>query len=398
MKTKLEMLLDLKSAKKYNEIRDTWAALGSLSVTNKTKVYTQDTVFQVKIPAYTSGVAQPSLTDALVYCVASYAVNDENPAIIWDNATPLDIEGRFSLVSGITTPFFRVLLTGEEFASITTPVNEDYTPFNGTGSDSEVSVKIDDEELKIILGECGVPFLRIEELEYTRAAIVNYMIKPVLQEYFKWFPIVKEVDLGAYGSNQEFKIELPETCYRVTKLFYNRGSSLGNSFGAGAMAYYKSEGAFGAGGFNGQGAGLSYRKNTAGFVGIENKNAAILERAANQGYVNLGTREKFSYVRENGKLYITGWSTIGGRLEAHFACWSNDWNDILFDRLNEARDLATAKVLQNLGMLRGLIKTDIGGAIDFSLYTNRAEKLQSTVMDFWKKSTTNLAIISRGGA
>jgi len=400
MKTKLDMLLSLKGAGKYNEIRDTWAALGSLLVTNKTKLYTKDTLFQVQIPAYTStAIAQPELTNALVFCNASYAVNDTYPMINWDNVSVSEIEGKCCIVSGVTSPHFRVILTGTEFASITTALNEDYVPFSGTGMDSETEIIIDDSELERILVECGVPFLRPEELEYTRAVLCNDFIKPTLQEYFKWWPIKKEVCLGTFGANQEFMIELPKDCYAVSKLFYTRGNSIANSFGSGALGFMRSEGQMAGGGYSsGFGGGISYRKNTAGFVGLENRNAALLERAANQAYTNYGTREKFSYIRENGKVFITGYSTVGGNLEAHYACYSPNWNDVAFDRLNEARDYATAKILQGLGMLRGLVKTDIAGAIDYSLYTNRAEKLKTDVMDFWKKSPTSIAVISRGGA
>lgn len=122
----------------------------------------------------------------------------------------------------------------------------------------------------------------------------------------------------------------------------------------------------------------------------------MLERAANQAMANYVKREKFTVVKEGGKTYIMGYSTLGGRLEGHLAHWSNDWNDVEFDRLNEARNLATAKILQGLGMLRGLVKTDLPGNIDWSLYTNRAEKLESDVIGFWKTVPTSLAVISRG--
>jgi hypothetical protein len=49
-------------------------------------------------------------------------------------------------------------------------------------------------------------------------------------------------------------------------------------------------------------------------------------------------------------------------------------------------------------MLRALVKSDVPGAIDFSLYNSRADSLEQKVIEKWEKQASNLALaIMRGG-
>ena len=93
MKSHLDYLLELKENHKLDEIRDTWAALGSLTVSNKTKVYVKDTFFQVHIDGYVNSSITPSdLHMALVYCSADYRVNnDDFPLIDWESVSVMDV-------------------------------------------------------------------------------------------------------------------------------------------------------------------------------------------------------------------------------------------------------------------------------------------------------------------
>src|SRR5574344_1472399 len=118
MENKVDYLLELKT-KSLSSVRDTWAALGSLTVTPKTKFYTGGTLFKINLSEYDSAEELPELYNALVYCENDYRVdNSKFPLIDWANTSTLDVEGHCSIVSGVMSPHFRVILTGEEFASI----------------------------------------------------------------------------------------------------------------------------------------------------------------------------------------------------------------------------------------------------------------------------------------
>jgi hypothetical protein len=54
--------------------------------------------------------------------------------------------------------------------------------------------------------------------------------------------------------------------------------------------------------------------------------------------------------------------------------------------------------MRNLGMLRAMVKSDLPGNIDFSLYNTRADSLEQKVIDKWEKSATNYSFSAmRGG-
>jgi len=399
MKSHLEHLLDLKTNNKYSEIRDTWVAFGSLSVTGKTKAYVKDTLFQVVLPGYSDPAIVPSdLHMALVYCTADYKVDNAIfPLINWETVSVSEIEGKCSVVSGITSPHFRVILNYSNFTSIVTPVNEDFMPYQIVALDSDII--IDDDELEIILGEVGVPFLNVAELEYTREKILNTCIKPALQEYYKFFPISEQVELGQVGCNSEYLFELPKFCYAVTRAWVAQASGgNGGMIGKGAYNFMMQTG--GGSGLSGSsgGRGVNYRgKNVPGFTGGgDHMSAYLLQRAANQSLINYSKREKFKYIRKDKKISISGFSTLGGILCVNYAKWSPDWDSIQFDRLNEVRNLCTSYILQNLGMLRALVKSDVPGTLDYTLYTNRAEKLSEKTLKFWASLPTNFATVIRG--
>ena len=87
------------------EIYDTWSALGELRVTNKTKVFTKDTIFQV--------TEDGPLKNAIVYCKYGYAVEPSQgfEPIDWKTAMKDDIEGKVYFYQGVVSPNFQILLT-----------------------------------------------------------------------------------------------------------------------------------------------------------------------------------------------------------------------------------------------------------------------------------------------
>lgn len=399
MKSHLDTLLDLKATGKFAEIRDTWAALGSLSVTPKTKLYVKDTLFKVVLPPYSDPAITPSdLYGALVYCAVDYKVdNDSFPAIDWENVSITDVDGTCSISDGVTSPHFKVILKYSDVSPIVAPVNEDYIPYPAAATiDSEISIS--DSELEIILGETGVPFLRPSELEYTREAILNTCLKPALQEYYKFFPIIQHVELGMVGCNVRYEYELPPYCYAAVRVWVSQTSgATGGEIGKGVYNFLMQTTGGGAAG-SGFGRGINYRgKLVPGYTGGMDANSAyLMQRAANQSMMNYAKREKFAYEIHDKKRYLTGFSSVGGMVCAKLALWNPDWDYVQFDRLNEVRQLCTSYILQNLGMLRALVKTDVPGSIDYTLYTNRATTLYDRITKFWATLPTGIAVVQRG--
>lgn len=394
--SKLTYLLGLKDTEEGRaEIRDTWAALGKIVYNTNTKIYTANTIFKVEAD-------KGPLNGAIVYCQGTYTVDGEDfPLIEWNDATIESTEDAVSTYQGVMSPFFKVLVTAQDIPSYEDfPEDETLLPF--AGMKEAPVVDIDDDDLVILLTECGVPFLRLDELEYDRDVICQYMIKPALDDYYSFYPIIKEETIGNYAGGAEFKIEIPKG-FHGGILYYVLGTSGSSSrYGSGAFALYREQMMYGgASGNNGMfGNGLTYRKQVPGFTGMASGmiDARLQGMQAAQGYANLYRREKYRKVREDGKLYAVGYSTIGGTLCAKWFGASYNWDDIEFEMLPQVRAHVKATILRNLGMLRNMIKSDLPGAIDYSVYASRADSLDEQSIRKWEADIKNQRFaIMRGG-
>lgn len=396
----VEYLISLKNGK-LEQVRDTWQALGGLECSNETKIYYKGAIYKINNP-------DSELDGALIFCDKEYKVDSENKPIEWETIQGLDVDkGIVSFGSGIQSTVFKEVMTAEELDSVKTiEVNKDFIPFSDYKADV-AGVDIPDSEFTILMSELGVPFIHLEELEYNKKQIIDVFIKPMIELYFDYFPHVEQEYIGNYGANQEFQIPMPEGAFSAIP-YYTVGAaggmSGGNTFGGGAFNYMKTEMAYGGGGLMG-GANrwgtMRYRKPVPGFTGGnygDYMSMAFNQMAANQGMYNLFRREAFQKKLINGKWYITGFTTQGGQLNVKWLKCPYSWNMIQFDDLRDVRKLCTGNILTNFGMLRSMVKTDVPGAIDFSLFTQRGEKLMQEVEEKWKDSSTSyMHALLRGG-
>jgi hypothetical protein len=76
-------------------------------------------------------------------------------------------------------------------------------------------------------------------------------------------------------------------------------------------------------------------------------------------------QEHYHIIKENGKRYITGFSTIGGLLNVKWLCTSYDWEDVLYEHLEPiARPMVKIKALEAVKAIRDLVKSDTPGQLD----------------------------------
>lgn len=403
---KLQYLLSIRNTNP-REIYDTWVALGCLSVSNKTKIYTKDTIFQITEPG--------PLKDAIIYCVTDYITNPATgfDPINWNEATLDSVSGIVSFYQGVTSPHFSVVLTPSELVNVDTsePTSDSFIPFTGNNQKSS-SISISDEEYKIIAAELGIPFLREEELEYDRDTIIEICIKPAVDQFYSYYPLIIDEAVGNKGANQQWRVPYHTFEQNPTAVPYKAipymtlgggGGAPASSFGAGAFNYMRTEmmgGGFGGSGY-GFGSGLSYRKPVPGFTGMssyEAMNAALMGLAARQGMMNVFRREYSTDVYEGKEKIATGYCSIAGCLNIHWLCMDTDFSHIEYHHLPRVRKLCTAYALRNIGMLRSLIKPGDNNPIDYSLYNSRAEALEKEVLDVWSKDPSSLMLaIHRGG-
>lgn len=404
---KLDYLSSLRNQADGNlEIYYTWNAFGELKATNNTKVFTKDTIFQV--------TEDGPLKDAIVYCKYGYNVDPKNgfDQIDWKTAQKQDVEGQVYFYQGVVSPNFQILLTPDEYHQIdtTAPIPENFIPFTNNNAKTS-SISISDQEYMIVAAELGVPFLREEELEYNRDIIIDICIKPAIDQYYAFFPIIIDEAVQGIGPNQEYFVEyhtFPDdpsaVAYKgIPYMTMGAGGGTSAAFGTGAFSFMREQYTSGymGGSSYGFGRGITYSKPVPGFTGRSNgdfMSAYILGRAAQQGYINYNRREYDRDVFKNNKRYVHGFASTGGALNIHWMCMSTDYARIDYWMLPEVRKLCTANALRNLGALRSLIKPSDNNPIDFSGMQTRADALESKVLERWSKDPTALATaIRRGG-
>lgn len=405
---KLDYLLSIKD-KDPREVFDTWVSFGELTVNNKTKFFAKDSIFQV-------GEDGP-LKNALIYCKYAYDVDPTEgfDAINWKTATVDTVNGTVFFYQGVVSPNFQILLLPNEYEAVdkTYDTPSDFIPFAKNAAHAKTSsISISDQEYKIIAAELGIPFLREEELEYNRDTIIDICIKPALDQYYAYFPIVIDEPIPNVGPNQEYMIEYhtfdedpSAVAYKgIPYITTGYGAGASAQFGTGAFSFMREQytsGGYMGGGSYGFGRGISYNKPVPGFTGRSDgsfMSSYILGRAAQQGYVNYNRREYERDVFKNGRKYVHGYASTGGALNIHWLCMSTDFSRVDYWMLPEVRKLCTAFALRNIGALRSLIKPGDNNPIDFASYASRADTLEQKVLDNWAKNPNALIFaIKRGG-
>ena len=216
--------------------------------------------------------------------------------------------------------------------------------------------------------------------------------------YFGYFPIIKEESVGNISAGGSFKKEFPEGAFACVPYYVLGAAGSNAGYGAGAFSLYREQMIYGGASGSSFGSGVSYRKPVPGFVGLHNRDAAMQALAAQQAYLNYFRREHVKTIKENGKKYATGYSTTGGAVCIKWLCASYDFDDIKFSMRTDFRAICKAYVLRNIGMLRAMVKSDLPGNIDYSMYTSRADSLEQKVAEKWEKCATSLALsVMRGG-
>lgn len=427
---KLEYLLKLKSDPK--QIYYTWKTLGGMTVNNSTKMYVKDNLFMV--------TEEGPMKGAFVFCIYEYIVNTAKgfQPINWNDADVETIDGTCYFYQGVASPNFRVILTPEEAKKIYNTsssssdsssdsgsdsssesgsgpedfdlnVPDDFMPFAESAADNTVTssgIIIPDEEYKIIMAELGIPFLDEDELEYNKDTITQICIRPALDLYYSYFPLVIDEAVGNKGAGVEWRVEYHDFPQNKTARAYKADAYMTLGAGAGgtkayssAFSYVRTEmmgmGSYGIG--SRWGNGLRYHKAVPGYVGLENSDAALMAMATRQGYMNYFRREYSRDVIEYGKKYVQGYTSIGGFLNIHWLCMDLDYNHLPYDQLPNIRRLCTAYALRNIGALRNLLKTDENVPFNTDQMITRADAIEQEIKELFHENSLPLSLaIQRG--
>lgn len=365
--TKLQILQSYSNTR----IRDSWQSLGGLQCTATTRFYIKDQIYQI------SDVTSP-LNGSLVFCQQEHA-----GIVTWSTVVIEDSDrGELTFADNIISPNFILLLLKADLDVIADPIDATWQPF--TTADVEATstqgVIIPDNELDIIMTDLGVPFISYDELEYSKADILDKMIKPAIEEYFKWFP---KVEIVTYPGNTTalMEYEFPTNAYDVIHVGINQNiTGMGGT--TNTLLRYFDEVIWTAGSpAPGMYAGAGTSKPRSRMY---DWGSMMMDRSVRQAMLNYGTRVHHTVVTRNGKKYVQLSTNKVGVAQVHFAIKSLDWADVEFARLPELRKLAQAKVLKAFASLRTQARADIPGAVDYSEWLTRAETYTREVTENWQ--------------
>ena len=370
--TRLDILLSYVP----HQARDTWVSMGQQEVDNNVRVYTINTVFRCV-------TASSPLNGAILFCDSNITLD---PSFDWINYNISNRPtGDIMDQNMIIHPNIHIVLSQPEFQAITQNYDPTFIPFQETSLD--LPVDIDDDELNRILIDTGVPFISIDELEYTKAQLMELCIKPAMWEYFKWFPIIT---LQRYGlSDSTFNIPIPSYAFGCGRVFVNPGYPVSTQIGN-PLLFYFDETLMNISGAGGLSMPSGNSRSRRGFVDTQNYSTFIMERAARQGVINYSTRTRVRVNIQQG--YVRGYTTKRGVLEIEWASRSTNWNDIPMNMQNQVREYATARIMRALAMLRMQARNDIPGTIDYSHFLTRADQLEKNTLELWKLSTKTSVI------
>ena len=354
-------------------IRDTWTSMGQLEVNDSTRTYTRYSVFRVVQPTPVT-----PLNGFILFCDSDYLVSS---TFQWENMVVAGSTGQImDQITLIIDPHFNVVLTQAQFQAIVPTYDPTFIPF--TEPNANDLVAISDTDLNQILSDIGIPFITVNELEFSRDQIINTMIYPAVKIFYKWFPITVMARYPLGDTN--FNIPIPSYAFTAQRAYINPGYPISNVQGNPLIRYFDEvlmsispRGAFSTPNLN------SSRRQ--GFVDTQSYATYILERAARQGIINYGTRTRVRIYVQQGA--VIGYTTKRGVLEIEWAVMSNQWTDIPFNRQDEVRDLCKAYVLRAFALLRMQAKTDMPGNLDYQGFLTRAEKLEERTIELWQASS-----------
>jgi len=386
-----------------DEILNHWYSMGQIIVNKDTKYYAKDSVIRVDASDgdWLSGAP---LHNTILYVAHPYQVDNElRKTIDWSIMQIDDIVGQYTALEGIMVPYF-VVLPAKWRADFMPDRN--FLPFSSPNVTIDNGcINIDDDELETILTAIGFPFVTFTDTELAKNEIIKYCIRPAMQRYFTFRPIIEEQAGIMMQKGSEFAVEFPVDAYACIPYYTvpgGQGAGMGGRMQP--FAFYNEQmmyGGLGGMGYGGKfGRGVRYTgKQVPGFVGLDWRNSLLSQMAANQGFLNFFRREKYTRKKINGKLYATGFSTIGGSLNFKWLKDSRNWDDIRYEDLEViARPMARIEVLNNFAMIRQLVKTDIAGQLDASVLQTRAEKLEDKVNEIIKSiGLTGILSTMRGG-
>jgi len=252
------------------------------------------------------------------------------------------------------------------------------------------TIQIPDEIFTQIMTVMGAPFVTIApsgsdvkgyDLELTTDQIKEFIFKPAIREYYRWFPIETYTTQSVSGP---FSFEFPDS-YTFSVKDLRLTTNLMN-YGPTGNALVDERFIQSSGGLYGR--GMYGTRNDYGMA-----TARISRRVEMQSFIDKNKTFKWNVI-ENQKR-VVGFSNVAGTVAITWASWSDNWDYVAFSQQQDVIKLCQGKTLEFFGNLRSLDNVpDAPIELSGNLLLERGEKLITEVYDKWHNFT--VAIINRG--
>lgn len=229
-------------------------------------------------------------------------------------------------------------------------------------------IDISQSDYNLILTAIGYPAVKESDLEITKADILEYIVKPCVRQYWKWFP--KTLIESKYVSASVAVFPFPnKDTFGVLDCRmnpYNTDYGRSSSPFLNAINYHE-------GHHRMYGTPYDYGMTEAEL----SKRAWDISRASYLRAVNIevdrNNREVRIFTNDIGEVIIT-WAMI-----------SESFEDIPIKAKDEVIQLCQCYLLRFMADLRGQISQDDSGtSFDISGFNDRADALEDKVMTAWK--------------
>ena len=385
------------------EMISTWLALGKTYAKNDTKAYRNGQLLIVDAPG--------SKLNGLMF----YVLSDYFEPIDWNTASVIDLQGHTVVKDGVTSQVVQCVSTLQfEPADILTvegsPEYKAFKPFEKYKSKLNTpesdAVIIDEDELNMCLIPLGVPFVTMDELEYSRSQILRLAIWPTLKSYFKNWPIIRE-EQKSLAAGERFSIKFPENAYGAIIWSSSGYGTLGGSQMMSAIGFFASEtpitgyGAAGSG-IRGKRRRLSYRKSVPGYKGGWGAGSGLdtmLDTLALRSTMkNVFTRERYDRIRKEDGIYAEGYCTGGNCLNIMWLCQSHNWDDVATEEYDDVVLLAQANAVKLFSGVRTATKPDGNVALNAKELQDSWNAVRKEVLQKWEDSPFNKTYTPQRGA
>lgn len=207
--------------------------------------------------------------------------------------------------------------------------------------------------------------------------IRHLCIRPALRDYFSKFPIQDVIQQNITGA--EVILDFPDDfTYGISDIRIV-GSGSGGSNGSGSSFFELVK-------WQNLGGGFSQGGGAYGIPGF-NPNSILQQKLENlqahQSMVNQYTTLKYRVEPHNKKVYA--YTSGSGKLNVTWAKYSNDFDAVKYDKINDVIMLCKANLLHHLGMSSNMIEDGADIDVNSDLLIDTAKELRESVFEKWNE-------------